>query len=71
VKPQPPPSLLLGLEPVQSCLEVVRVMSEQKVPTKAHSPINSQHAFMFVDAASETESILKYFKVSMFIFLLS
>ena len=32
VKPQPPPSLLLGLEPVQSCLGVARVMSEQKVP---------------------------------------
>jgi len=31
VKPQPPPSLLLGLEPVQSCLGVARVMSEQKV----------------------------------------
>ena len=27
-----PPSLLLGLEPVQSCLGVARVMSEQKVP---------------------------------------
>ena len=26
VKPQPPPSLLLGLEPVQSCLGVARVM---------------------------------------------
>ena len=26
-KPQPPPSLLLGLEPVQSCLGVARVMS--------------------------------------------
>jgi len=25
------------------------------IPTKTHSPINSQHAFMFVDAASETE----------------
>jgi len=32
VKPQPPPSLLLVLEPVQSCLGVARVMSEQKVP---------------------------------------
>ena len=32
VKPQPPPSLLLGLEPVQSCLGVARVMSKQKVP---------------------------------------
>ena len=32
VKPQPLPSLLLGLEPVQSCLGVARVMSEQKVP---------------------------------------
>ena len=32
VKPQPPPSLLLGLEPVQSCLGVARVMSEQTVP---------------------------------------
>ena len=31
VKPQPPPSLLLGLEPAQSCLGVARVMSEQKV----------------------------------------
>ena len=31
VKPQPPPSLLLELEPVQSCLGVARVMSEQKV----------------------------------------
>ena len=30
VKPQPPPSLLLGLEPVQSCLGVARVMSEQE-----------------------------------------
>jgi len=28
VKPQPPPSLLLGLEPVQSCLGFARVMSE-------------------------------------------
>ena len=27
VKPQPPTSLLLGLEPVQSCLGVARVMS--------------------------------------------
>ena len=32
VKPQPPPSLLLVLEPVQSCLGVARVMSEKKVP---------------------------------------
>ena len=32
VKSQPPPSLLLGLEPVQSCLGVARVMSEHKVP---------------------------------------
>ena len=31
VKPQHPPSLLLGLEPVQSCLGFARVMSEQKV----------------------------------------
>ena len=31
VKPQPPPSLLLGLGPVQSCLRVARVTSEQKV----------------------------------------
>ena len=28
----PPPSLLLGVEPLQSCLGVARVMSEQKVP---------------------------------------
>ena len=27
VKPQPPPSLLLWLEPVQSCLGVARMMS--------------------------------------------
>ena len=32
VKPQPPPSLLLGLEPVQSCLGGATMMSEQKVP---------------------------------------
>jgi len=31
VKPQPPPSLLLGLEPVQSYLGVARVMTEQNV----------------------------------------
>ena len=31
MKPQPPLFLLLGLEPVQSCLGVARVMSEQKV----------------------------------------
>ena len=34
VKPKPPPSLLLVLEPVQSCLGVARVMSEQKATTK-------------------------------------
>ncbi|GBN33284.1 hypothetical protein AVEN_124214-1 [Araneus ventricosus] len=32
VEPQPLPSLLLRLEPVQSRLGVVRVMSEQRVP---------------------------------------
>ena len=32
VKPQTPPSLLLGLEPVQSCLGVARVMSEHVFP---------------------------------------
>ena len=31
VKPQPPPSLLLGLEPVLSCPGVSRALSEQKV----------------------------------------
>jgi hypothetical protein len=31
VKPQPPPSLVLGLEPVQFCLGVARVWGEQKV----------------------------------------
>ena len=39
VKPQPPPSLLLGLEPVQSCLGVARVKSEQKVPRSAEQRI--------------------------------
>ena len=39
VKPQPPPSLLLGLEPVQSCLGVARVMSEQKVPRSVEQRI--------------------------------
>ena len=39
VKPQPPPSLMLGLEPVQSCLGVVTVMSEQKVPRSVEQRI--------------------------------
>ena len=39
VKPQPPPSLLLVLEPVQSCLGVARVMSEQKVPRSVEQRI--------------------------------
>ena len=39
VKPQPPPSLLLGLEPVQSCLGVARVMSERKVPRSVEQRI--------------------------------
>jgi len=39
VKPQPPPSLLLGLEPVQSYLGVARVMSEQKVPRSVEQRI--------------------------------
>ena len=36
---QPPLSLLLGLEPVQSCLGVARVMSEQKVPRSVEQRI--------------------------------
>ena len=39
VKPQPPPFLLLGLEPVQSCLGVARAMSEQKVPRSVEQRI--------------------------------
>ena len=39
VKPQPPPSLLLGLEHVQFCLGVARVMSEQKVPRSVEQRI--------------------------------
>ena len=39
MKPQPPPSLLLGLEPVQSCLGVARVMSEQMVPRSVEQRI--------------------------------
>ena len=39
VKPQPPPSLLLGLEPVQSCLGVARVTSGQKVPRSVEQRI--------------------------------
>ena len=39
MKPQPPPSLLLGLEPVQSCLVDARVMSEQKVPRSVEQRI--------------------------------
>ena len=35
VKPQPPPSLLLGLEPVQSCLGVARVMSNDGYKKKS------------------------------------
>ena len=37
VKPQPPPSLLLGLEPVQSCLGVARVMSNYGYKKKNQS----------------------------------
>jgi hypothetical protein len=39
VEPQPLPSLLLGLEPVQPCLGVARVMSEQKVPRRVEQRI--------------------------------
>jgi hypothetical protein len=39
MEPQPLPSLLLGLEPVQSCLGVARVMSEQKVPRRVEKRI--------------------------------
>ena len=43
VKPQTPPSLLLGLEPVQSCLGVARVISnygykKKSVPVIFESP---------------------------------
>ena len=46
VKPQPPPSLLLGLEPVQSCLGVARVMSnygykKKSVPVIFEPPFSS------------------------------
>ena len=37
VKPQPPPSFLLGLEPVQSCLGVARVMSNYGYKKKYQS----------------------------------
>ena len=37
VKPQPPPSLLLGLEPVQSCLGVAKVMSNYGYKKKKNS----------------------------------
>ena len=39
VKPQPPPSLLLGLEPVQSCLGVARVMSNYGYKKKTSLPV--------------------------------
>ena len=39
VKPQPPPSLLLGLEPFQSCLGVARAVSEQTVPRSVEQRI--------------------------------
>ena len=39
VTPQPPPSILLGLESVQSCLGVARVMSEQRVPRSVEQRI--------------------------------
>ena len=47
VKPQPSPSLLLGLEPVQSCLGVARVMSnygykKKSVPVIFEPPCNYQ-----------------------------
>jgi hypothetical protein len=39
VKPQPPPSLLFGLETVHFCLGVARVMREQKVPRSVEQRI--------------------------------
>ena len=39
VKPQPPPSLLLGLEPVQFCLGVARVMSNYGYKKKKSVPV--------------------------------
>ncbi|GBM69466.1 hypothetical protein AVEN_168310-1 [Araneus ventricosus] len=38
-RPQPPPSLLLGFEPAQSCPRFERVMSEQKVPQSVEKRI--------------------------------
>jgi hypothetical protein len=39
VEPQPLPSLMLGLKPVQSFLGVARVTSEQKVPRRVEQRI--------------------------------
>ena len=47
VKPQPPPSLLLGLEPVQSSLGVARVMSEQQV-TNYSVPVISEPPYIYI-----------------------
>jgi hypothetical protein len=39
MKPQSPPSLLLGLEPVQFFLRVARVVREQKLPRSVEQQI--------------------------------
>ena len=46
--------------------EVFNKKSGAAIPTEAHSPINSQHTFMFVDAASETEDLMNSLNVSTF-----
>ena len=48
VKPQPPPSLLLGLEPVQSCLGVARVMSNYGYKKKKSVPVIFEPPCIFI-----------------------
>jgi len=55
VKPQPPPSLMLGLEPVQSCLGVARVMSNYGYKIKSQSRSYMNHLVFTSRALSKTE----------------
>ena len=73
MKPQPPPSLLLGLEPVQSCLGVARVMSnygykKKSVPVMFQPPctyvrrltkISNQQARTFDSAQDFTDHVFQ------------
>ena len=57
VKPQPPPSLLLGLEPVQSCLVVARVMSNYGYKKKRSVPVIFEPPCTLIQSPSQKNKI--------------